>query len=132
MESQESHGSSSSEAKKKKKKKKLFYTTSDIMNTINKSIASVDSKDDAISPRVELQRRMPDGSTRPANDKDLEAADMESKLKQVSKKMSRRLSGLFARLAEPALTISHNKHCSFATLYIGSRTSGRTDSQAKD
>lgn len=130
MESQESHGSSFSEAKKKKKK--LFYTTSDIMNTINKSIASVDSKDDAISPRVELQRRMPDGSTRPANDKDLEAADMESKLKQVSKKMSRRLSGLFARLAEPALTISHNKHCSFATLYIGSRASGRTDSQAKD
>jgi hypothetical protein len=102
------------------------------MNTINKSIASVDSKDDAISPRVELQRRMPDGSTRPANDKDLAAADMESKLKQVSKKMSCRLSGLFARLAEPALTISHNKHCSFATLYIGSRTSGRTDSQAKD
>jgi hypothetical protein len=82
MESQESHGSSFSEAKKKK----LFYTTSDIMNTINKSIARVDSKDDTISPRVELQRRMPDGSTRPADEKDLEAADMESKLQQVSKK----------------------------------------------
>lgn len=64
-------------------KKKLFYTTSDMMKTINKSIASLDSPDDAISPRVELQRRMPDGSTRRANEKDMEAADMDSKLKQV-------------------------------------------------
>ena len=67
----------------KKKKKKLFYTTSDMMKTINKSIASLDSSDDAISPRVELQRRMPDGSTRRADERDLEAADMDSKLKQV-------------------------------------------------
>lgn len=66
------------------KKKRLFYTTSDMMKTINKSIASLDSPDDVISPRVELQRRMPDGSTRRADDKDLEAADMDSKLKQVS------------------------------------------------
>jgi len=66
------------------KKKKLFYTTSDMMKTINKSIASLDSPDDAISPRVELQRRMPDGSTRRADEKDLKAADMDSMLKQVS------------------------------------------------
>ena len=64
------------------RKKQLFYTTSDMMKTINKSIASLDSPDDAMSPRVELQRRMPDGSTRRANQKDMEAADMESKLKQ--------------------------------------------------
>lgn len=80
-------------------KKKLFYTTSDIMNTINKSIASLDSADDAISPRVELQRRMPDGSTRRADDKDLEAADMESKLKQVR---NMRMDHLAARLVSKA------------------------------
>lgn len=64
-------------------KKKLFYTTSDMMETMNKVLSSMDSPDDVISPRVELQRRMPDGSTRRADNKDLEAADMDSKLKQV-------------------------------------------------
>lgn len=68
----------------KEENKKLFYTTSDMLKTINKSIQSLDSPDDAISPRVELQRRMPDGSTRRANDADLRAADFESKMKQVS------------------------------------------------
>jgi hypothetical protein len=65
-------------------KKKLFYTTSDVMTTINKALSDLDSPDDDdMNPRVELQRRMPDGTTRRANEKDLEAADMDSKLKQV-------------------------------------------------
>jgi hypothetical protein len=64
-------------------KKKLFYTTSDMMKTMNKALSDMDSPDDDMNPRVELQRRMPDGTTRRADDKDLEAADMDSKLKQV-------------------------------------------------
>lgn len=65
-------------------KKKLFYTTSDMMTTMNKALSDMDSPDDdGMNPRVELQRRMPDGKTRRADEKDLEAADMDSKLKQV-------------------------------------------------
>lgn len=66
-----------------KSKKKLFYTTSDMVKTMNNTMASLDSPGDAISPRVELQRRMPNGSTRRVTEKDMEAADMDSKLKQV-------------------------------------------------
>jgi hypothetical protein len=73
-------GSSSSSGNKKK----LFYTTSDMMTTMNKALSEMDSPDDhGINPRVELQRRMPDGTTRRADENDLEAADMDSKFKQV-------------------------------------------------
>lgn len=66
-------------------KKKLFFTTSDLMNTMNKYFADSASSDSILeTPKVELQRRLPDGSTRRADDKDLAAADMESKLKQAA------------------------------------------------
>lgn len=99
------------------KKKKLFYTTSDMLKTINKSIASLDGPpDDPISPRVELQRRMPDGSTRRATDQDLKAADMDSKLKQVLLAVTTSMQCIFTR-------ILHFCSNSLTTSLLGCRTS---------
>lgn len=73
--------------KSKNVRNKLFLTTSDLMTTMNKALedlgGSEQQDNSIIRPHVELQRRMPDGSTRPASEKDLETADMESKLRQV-------------------------------------------------
>lgn len=62
---------------------RLFFTTSDLMNRMNKTLSDLESPSDAICPRVELQKRLPDGSTRRADEKDLAAADMQNKITQV-------------------------------------------------
>ena len=64
--------------------RKLFYTTTDLMGTMNRELQKLERPDDVLAPRFELQRRMPDGSTRPANESDVKAADMESKFKQAA------------------------------------------------
>ena len=56
-----------------KEEKKMFFTTSDLMEIMNKSSEG----------KFELQRRMPDGSTKRADEADVAAADLQSKIKQV-------------------------------------------------
>jgi hypothetical protein len=62
--------------------KKLFFTTSDLMNTMNQALMADPS--DPLQPKFELQRRLPDGSTRRADESEVAAADMDSKVQQVS------------------------------------------------
>lgn len=77
---------------------KLFFTTTDLLDTINSVLSSsavaADSNGDpyeddghipsaAASPCFELQRRLPDGSTRKATAEEAAAADFQAKLKQV-------------------------------------------------
>lgn len=85
------------------KKSKLFFTTSELMERMNRTMASVfnDGVDDfsedgsnqqhtggGFQPRVELQRRMPDGSLRRADDTDLAVADLQAKLRQAAQTVS--------------------------------------------
>jgi hypothetical protein len=79
----------------------MFFTTSDLIQTINNVL-----KDNQPQPQVhndktnvnenlnsnsndesvggfELQRRLPDGTTRKADEKDIAMADFQSKIKQV-------------------------------------------------
>ena len=76
---------------------KHFFTTTDLLEKINSILSSsadanrnnendctqkhFDENDDA--PRFELQRRLPDGTTRKATPQESAAADFQSKLKQV-------------------------------------------------
>ena len=71
-----------------------FFTTSDLLKTINgilkehspEEIASDDGKRNDESTKsggFELQRRLPDGSTRKADESDIAIADFQSKIKQV-------------------------------------------------
>ena len=71
-----------------------FFTTSDLLKTINgilkehspEEIASDDGKrkdESTKSGGFELQRRLPDGSTRKADESDIAIADFQSKIKQV-------------------------------------------------
>lgn len=64
--------------------KKLFFTTSDLMNTMNDVLEKLKRPDDNFSPRFELQKRLPNGSTVKASEKDLKVADMDSKFKQAA------------------------------------------------
>lgn len=107
-------------------KKKLFYTTSDMMTTINKALSDMDSPDDGMNPRVELQRRMPDGTTRRADEKDLEAADLDSKLKQVQYELCI-IRGISRRRI---VSFSHKKVSSFNILGCGRSSS--INSREKD
>jgi len=81
---------------KDQEEKKLFFTTTDLLNKINTVLqqeqlkASPKSSDtDPLlqtqedEPQFELQRRLPDGSTRKANNVETDYADFQAKLKQV-------------------------------------------------
>ncbi len=60
--------------------KKMFLTTSDIMNRMNAAIKENNSD----AGGFELQRKLPNGSHRPASDKELAAADFQTKMKQAA------------------------------------------------
>lgn len=70
----------------------IFFTTSDLLKTINNVIKETSNEEQGndltqgstCSEGFELQRRMPDGSTRKADESDIELADFQSKMKQVS------------------------------------------------
>jgi tetratricopeptide (TPR) repeat protein len=65
-----------------------FTTTSDVMNSLNtvmERLYAPELKEKADNkPAFELQRRLPDGTTRQAFGSEIKAADYESKLKQVA------------------------------------------------
>ena len=65
---------------------KLFFTTTDLMNKLNETVAvgTSGSTDNDSLPHFELQRRLPDGSTRKATPADQQLADMQSKFQQVA------------------------------------------------
>lgn len=63
---------------------KLFYTTTDLMNTMNSALIKLETEQDVASPRFELQKRLPNGSTVKADENDMAVADMESKFKQAA------------------------------------------------
>ncbi|KAL3786488.1 hypothetical protein HJC23_010654 [Cyclotella cryptica] len=76
--------------------KKMFFTASDLLQRINASIKDAAVGDDSLSspPSVtsmggfELQRKMPDGSYRPADERELAAADFQAKMKQAAEMTS--------------------------------------------
>ena len=71
--------------------KKLFLTTSDLIKRINSSLDEDQSSCanyEGMKPQFELQKRLPDGSTMKADEKDMEVADLQSKIKQVCSYMS--------------------------------------------
>jgi len=81
--------SSEQQQQQSNKKDKLFFTTTDLLQKIN-GILEQESQNDASEdhvqedqPRFELQRRLPDGSTRKASSDEAAVADFQSKLKQV-------------------------------------------------
>ena len=62
--------------------KKMFFTTSDLLQRLNSSINDSVGQN-APSGGFELQRQMPDGSYRRAEEKELAAANFQTKMKQV-------------------------------------------------
>jgi hypothetical protein len=86
---------------------KMFFTTSDLLNQINEvihdnnpdDVMEGDEESETISDMnkskdrtrgkagFELQKRLPDGSTRKADENDVAVADFQSKMKQVSKSL---------------------------------------------
>lgn len=67
--------------------KKMFFTTSDLLDRMNAAIAdaTAESSADAEPPGgFELQKKMPDGSYRRAEESDRAAADFQAKMKQAS------------------------------------------------
>jgi len=79
---------------------KMFFTTSDLLNRINgvlEEIHSNDSEGDGgdgnngtdAKGQFELQKKMPDGSTRKADENDMALADFQSKLKQAAEMVSK-------------------------------------------
>mmetsp|Transcript_59744 Transcript_59744/g.88619 ORF Transcript_59744/g.88619 Transcript_59744/m.88619 type:complete len:524 (-) Transcript_59744:190-1761(-) len=71
---------------------RMFFTTSDLMKKMNDTFASVmgddDNDNDDDKPSIELQRRLPDGTTKRADEFDLAAADLQSKIKQAAQMTS--------------------------------------------
>lgn len=61
---------------------KMFFTTSDLMEKMNSTLRNGDTEN--FGPQFELQKRLPDGSTRRANDSEMAMADFQSKLKQAA------------------------------------------------
>ena len=59
-----------------------YVTASEIVNRVNENLSKLG--DESGSARFELQRRMPDGTTRQATDREVQAADMENKLQQAA------------------------------------------------
>lgn len=66
---------------------KMFFTTSYLLNTMNSALDKLSTDQDVASPRFELQKRLPDGSTVKADARDMAVADMESKFKQAAKEI---------------------------------------------
>ena len=63
-----------------------YITTSDILNRMNSEFQRMGAADgDLQTPAVELQRRLPDGSTRRCNEDELRASDLQTKLQQTAK-----------------------------------------------
>lgn len=77
---------------KEDEKKQLFFTTSDLVNRLNGHLESMEKPtDEGVNPRFELQKRLPDGSTRRASEEELAAADMQTKVKQAAEQVARLL-----------------------------------------
>ena len=88
----------------------IFFTTSDLLKTINNVIK--ETGNDELNPQncnnhngpvnsssstsegFELQKRMPDGSTRKADESDIALADFQSKMKQVREEIYQLLQRL--------------------------------------
>ncbi len=91
-----SSDSTTNKEETKSKDQNLFFTTSDLIKTINgilkeNSPQEIHNDDDNCggggSGGFELQRRLPDGSTRKADESDLALADFQSKMKLVRYKI---------------------------------------------
>lgn len=67
---------------------KMFFTTSDLIERMNQSVAEISGGGDASGTGFELRRQMPDGSTRRADAADTAAADLQSKIKQTAAVLS--------------------------------------------
>ena len=65
----------------------MFFTTSHLLNTMNSALDKLTTDQDDVSPRFELQKRLPDGSTVKADARDMAVADMESKFTQAAKEV---------------------------------------------
>jgi tetratricopeptide (TPR) repeat protein len=65
-------------------KNKMFFTTSDLMKKMNAAIKDNDSSLPSDTGGFELQRKLPDGSYRPAEEGEMAAADFQTKLKQAA------------------------------------------------
>ena len=63
---------------------KMFFTTSDLINRMNTAIQAESTPNDAVEGGFELQRKMPDGSYRRADESELSAVDFQAKMKQAS------------------------------------------------
>lgn len=70
----------------------MFFTTTDLLNKINSvmqeeqlknSYGDPSQEPQQDQPQFELQRRLPDGSTRKASKDEADYADFQAKLKQV-------------------------------------------------
>jgi tetratricopeptide (TPR) repeat protein len=59
-----------------------FVTTSDVMKELNKNLKELSLPGESFEPRVDLQKRLPDGSTIPASEQDLAYSDLQTKLQQ--------------------------------------------------
>ena len=64
-------------------KDKLFFTTTDLLSKINSVIQENQEESSSEKGGFELQRRLPDGSTRLCTKDEAAAADFQAKLKQV-------------------------------------------------
>eukprot|EP00581_Thalassiosira_minuscula_P018672 CAMPEP_0183734132 /NCGR_PEP_ID=MMETSP0737-20130205/42986_1 /TAXON_ID=385413 /ORGANISM="Thalassiosira miniscula, Strain CCMP1093" /LENGTH=361 /DNA_ID=CAMNT_0025967549 /DNA_START=76 /DNA_END=1161 /DNA_ORIENTATION=+ len=69
--------------------KKMFFTTSDLINRMNSAMREANADTNlpcapSDSGGFELQRKMPDGSYRRADDGEMAAADFQAKMKQAS------------------------------------------------
>lgn len=65
-------------------KNKMFFTTSDLMKKMNAAMKDNDSSLSSDTGGFELQRKLPDGSYRPAEKGEMAAADFQTKLKQAA------------------------------------------------
>ena len=61
----------------------MFFTTSDLLQRLNSSINDSIGEEAPSPSGFELQRQMPDGSYRRAEERELAAANFQTKMKQV-------------------------------------------------
>ncbi len=63
----------------------MFVTASDLIQRMNSAItnAYVENNESSGDAGFELQRKLPDGSYRPADESEIAAVDFQAKLKQV-------------------------------------------------
>jgi tetratricopeptide (TPR) repeat protein len=66
-----------------------FVTQTGVLKSLNKALADLQQPDDTTTPHFELQKRLPNGSTRRATTEELSAADMESKIQQAAAQVER-------------------------------------------